>query len=312
VRIINGADGTELRGFMAFVTTFRGGVHVATGDIDGDGTRDVIAGADAGGGPHVKVFSGATGGVIRSFFAYGVGWAGGVRVASADINDDGFDDIITGPGPGGGAHVRVFSGANGAELRGFIAYPGFRGGVYVAGGDVNGDGRDDIFTGAGAGGGPHVKVFSGLDNAVLRSLMALPPNFRSGVQLASADFNGDGRDDILAGAGPGASPLVRLVSGLTGAALSSFFAYEANSSFGVAVAAANRPNAGGLQELRKSLPLVAAAAETDTPTAEHPYSPLLPEKAEPTDDARDELEDLVEILSDDEIIDELAAALATP
>src|SRR5262249_35468514 len=99
--------------------------------------RTIFAvGTDAGAGPHVKVFN--TDGSLRgSFFASG-GFAGGVRVATGDVNGDGVDDIITGAGPGApGGHVKVFDGRTAAEIASFFAYPGFNGGVYVAAGDVN-------------------------------------------------------------------------------------------------------------------------------------------------------------------------------
>jgi hypothetical protein len=52
---------------------------------------------------------------------------------------------------------------NNTVLLDFFAYaPSFSGGVTVASGDVNNDQRDDVITGAGAGGGPHVNIFSGL------------------------------------------------------------------------------------------------------------------------------------------------------
>src|SRR5262249_25846512 len=80
--------------------SFAGGVNVAVGDYNKDGTPDIVTGAGPGGGPHVKVYDGAallagTVTELRSFFAYGTEFLGGVNVAIGDVNGDHTADIVT-------------------------------------------------------------------------------------------------------------------------------------------------------------------------------------------------------------------------
>ena len=107
---------------MPTTRALRGGVSVAAGDVDGDGLAEIVTGAGPGGGPHVRGFS-LSGGVmeIASFMAYDPDFGGGVFVASGDVNGDGLSEIITGPGAGGGGHVRVFLGSGVASGVEFIA-----------------------------------------------------------------------------------------------------------------------------------------------------------------------------------------------
>ena len=100
---------------------------------------------------------------LASFYAYDPTFPGGVFVACGDVTGDGLAEVITGAGPGGGPHVRAFSFAGGVvtEVASFFAYdPAFPGGVTVAAADLTGDGVAEIITGAGPGGGPHVRAFS--------------------------------------------------------------------------------------------------------------------------------------------------------
>jgi autotransporter-associated beta strand protein len=236
--LVYNADGSLRFSFLAYGANFAGGVRVATGDVNGDGVDDIITAAGAGSGPHVKVFDGANLNPLQSFFAYSPTFAGGVFVATGDVNGDGFADIVTGAGAGGGPHVEVFSGPNHALLQSFFAYGStFGGGVFVAAGDVNGDGFADIITGAGAGGGPHVEVFSGTNLSLLRSFMAFDVSFNGGVSVAAGDVYADGRSDLIIGAGAGGGPHVKVFSGKTGLLLTSFFADDASFRGGVRVAA---------------------------------------------------------------------------
>lgn len=216
--------------FFAYDPGFRGGVRVAAADLTGDSLADIITAAGAGGGPHIKVFDGATGDVISSFFAYGAGFLGGVYVGAADVNNDGTPDIITGAGAGGGPHVKVFDGASGAEIRSFFAYSAdFRGGVRIAGADVNGDGFAEIITGAGAGGGPHVRVFDGKTGGVINEFFAYPASFTGGVNVTAGDINNDGQVEIVTGPGLGGGPLVRVFPALGGSLITQFNAFPPGS-----------------------------------------------------------------------------------
>jgi hypothetical protein len=120
--------------FLAYDPAFRGGVFVAAGDLDGNGTAEVITGAGVTGGPHVEVFNGMTGAIKTSFLAFDAGFRGGVRVAAADVNGDGRPEIVAGAGPGGGPQWRAFDAATLQPVAGAFAFDaGFVGGVSVAG-----------------------------------------------------------------------------------------------------------------------------------------------------------------------------------
>jgi len=236
VRVFDGSTGAVIRSFVAYPTPSSGGTYVAAGDVNGDGVPDIITGRD-GAAPEVRVFDGKTGVLLSSFLAYGAG-VGGVRVAAGDVDADGIAEIITSPPFGSAPEVRIYSAA-GVLRTSFMAYaPAFIGGVFVAAGDIDGDGRADIITGADAGGGPHVQAFSGADLHVLRSFFAYDPAFPGGVRVAAGDLDLDGHAEIITAAGPGGGPHVRVFDGVTGAERVGMFAFDPAFSGGVFPAAA--------------------------------------------------------------------------
>src|SRR5207245_3539144 len=139
-------------------------------------------------------------------------------------------------GPGGGSKASIFDGRTGQLIRSFFAFdPHVTGGLYVAAGDVNGDGFADIICGADAGGGPNVSVFSGKDGSRLLSFFPYDPAFTGGVRVAAGDTNGDGKAEIITGAGAGGGPNVTVYQFAQGQAqlLQSYFAYDPLFSAGV-------------------------------------------------------------------------------
>src|SRR5206468_2370695 len=115
-------------------------------------TRLLAVGADAGGQPRVRVYDAQTRHLRHVIQAGPASYHGGVRVAVADVTGDGQDDVIAAAGHGGGNRVRVFDGHTGHALPGtlgnFSAFTaGQSDGLFVAAGDVSGDGRADIIAG---------------------------------------------------------------------------------------------------------------------------------------------------------------------
>ena len=171
-------------------------------------------------------------------FAFDSAQRGGVRVAAADVNKDGRADIIAATGAGVPTRVRVFDGATQAVLQDFAPFgDAFNGGAFVAGGDFNGDGKQDIVVGADAGGGPRVSVFDALTATSLTSFFAFEPTFTGGVRVAAYDINGTGKSAIVTAAGIGGGSRVTVYSGPGISVVDDFFAYDATQNGGVYVGA---------------------------------------------------------------------------
>jgi hypothetical protein len=119
--------------------------------------------------------------------------------------------IAVGPDAGNAPVVSVYDATTLTLKFTINAYPtSMTGGVRVAVGDVNGDGTPDIITGPGKGGGSLVKVFSGVNGALLQSFNAYAPGQTDGVFVAAGDVEATGRADIITGTDVGAKPLVKV------------------------------------------------------------------------------------------------------
>jgi hypothetical protein len=230
-----GGDGNDI------VLTVSG--STASAPPPGSFTASQVIGVDYGGGSVVQI--NYTNGTNLSFFAYSPSYTGGVRVALGDVNGDGVDELITGTGVGGGPHIKVFNlqGGQPVEVASFFAFePTFMGGVNISTGDINGDGLADIIIGAGAGGGPRVKVFNGAANYFVNATTPLmdffvyDPAFTGGVTVAAGNRDGYKGDEVITGAGFGGGPNIRSFNQF-GQMVDNFFAFSSAITSGIYVAA---------------------------------------------------------------------------
>jgi hypothetical protein len=181
------AVGTDA-GTVATVRTFT--------DSDRDGTYETLAG-------EFQPFGGST---------------GGVRVAMGDFNGDGNDELVTAMG-GGQSRVRIWAmntdGTVGAHLDSFRPFNRLARGAFIAAGDLDNDGRDELAICRGDN-GTRVHIYSDanrngiLSDNLIDTFSPFGPAFRGGTRIALGDTNGIAGDELLVVRGPGGSAMVKV------------------------------------------------------------------------------------------------------
>lgn len=204
------------------------GHFLAAGDLTGD-SRDEIIIANPFGAGRVYVFSASadppeTPIAVLEGPEQRAGSHLGYPVAVVDVNGDGHDDVIAGApqldvdGRNDAGGVLVFLGGNPLDaVCDFVLHAprpetGTWFGRSVAAGDVNGDGLDDIIVGAygsspgGLRSAGQVFVFlsdgDSFEDAKVHVLQDPTPQEEAklGYAVAAGDIDGDGYDDVIAGA----------------------------------------------------------------------------------------------------------------
>ncbi|MFN7975732.1 MAG: hypothetical protein U0166_25895 [Acidobacteriota bacterium] len=220
--------GPQVRGFLRDATaiakinffaygTLKYGANVAPRSIDADGYDEILTGAGPGEvfGPHVRAFDfdGSAVSVIAkvSYFAYGT-LKYGAELHASDVELDGFQEILTAPGPGVifGPQVRGWN-FDGAALTSiskinFNAFPTLQYGGVVSGASVDYDDFGEICASPGPGPALNARYvgfdYDGVGISALPGFDQAAATLYGGRLGLGATAGGDSRGDLLAAAGP--------------------------------------------------------------------------------------------------------------
>jgi hypothetical protein len=196
VRVYDGRDLSLLVEFVPFAG-WKGGLYAVGTDLTRD--RRAMLAVNAEGTQHIKVFDLAQGKETDSFFANDQKITGGVRIALGDVNGDGTPDLLTVNGPGNTVTtVKVFNGKNRDVIAEFPAVDNkYKGGGFIAGADLTGNGQANPVVGLDAGTIPLVRVFD-MKGKMLVEWLAYDEKFKGGVRVGVTE-----RSHVVTGPGPG-------------------------------------------------------------------------------------------------------------
>ncbi|MBI2410344.1 MAG: FG-GAP repeat protein [Candidatus Kerfeldbacteria bacterium] len=188
---------------------------------------------------------------IAAFAPYGTGYASGVNVAVGNLYGKKKQYIVTGSAKKSG-HVRIYTLKGRLVNSGCFPYGNsYNSGVSVAMGDLNGDGKMEIVTGTGPGGGPQVRVLNRYCEVINPGFLAFSKDLRSGINIAVGDVDGNGKDEIIAAPGAGGGPQVRIFRKSGKLVGGGFFAYKESDHSGIYVSTADVNN-DGIDEIMTS------------------------------------------------------------
>jgi hypothetical protein len=223
IRVLSGVDGSCIASFICF-PGYLGSIDIAVADINGDGFDDIFASSTGGASGTVAIFNGRDFSAMKTFYPYGAAYMGTVHVSGYDPDGDGVYSILTSTGEGTRGHVKSFDQNLDVFLSFFSGAEGDLSGCYVIGGDLDGDGSDDIATGTGAGTEAQVQVFDG-NTGFRRHSMKVFSGYMGGanLEMISSPTNPLAMD-LVVGSGDGARGTLNVIDGRQFEVIDAYFA----------------------------------------------------------------------------------------
>ncbi|HMB26253.1 MAG TPA: L,D-transpeptidase [Patescibacteria group bacterium] len=182
--------------------------------------------------PMIKIFN-YQGQLVKEWQPFAWGFVGDISLAVADLDNDGSDEIIAGAGRGGGPQIIIFD-QNGQQEYDFFwaTEQGYRQGVEVAAGDINGNGEKEIIVSYLQEGEQTIKFFNVFGEKVADSLMVEGSDNFEPVRVGLLDLGNDKVEEILVGFSSGSVPKIKIYR-LDGSVINEFLLYHESFKGGV-------------------------------------------------------------------------------
>ncbi|HLD61744.1 MAG TPA: hypothetical protein VI998_02100 [Patescibacteria group bacterium] len=242
----------------AFDKKIKSGARIAMCDINGDGAKEIIAVPGSKAKSEVKIFK-SDGKLFRkSFLVFDKKFSGGLYVACGNVSGDAKSEIIISAGAGGSNQIWVYSASGKIISKINATAAGFKDGLRVAAGNVDGGKYDEIIAGTETG-APQVLIFKapaegearqGRQSKSFKKIKSFAPISKAlskGVSVGTADIDGNGIKEIIVGAGKGSIPLVKIYN-KKGTLIKEFYAYSTKFRGGVNVSGGD-VDADGLDDI---------------------------------------------------------------
>lgn len=192
-------DGQVFMKVYPYSTNYQGELRVAVGDLNADGYSEIYVAPSDGYPMPLKVYTRHGRKMRHDFYPFGENYTGGFYLGTGNIDGGPYktDELLIGAGKNSQPKVSIYN-FNLDKIDEWLAWEyWFAGGVPVTGGDVDGNGIDEIIVGAGPGKKPIVKIFDKAGTQLYDEITIYSSFDTPGIEVISADVDYDGKDDVI-------------------------------------------------------------------------------------------------------------------